>query len=183
DRNQPDVVVSNLVARIAALYPDLVADGSLLDAKDSPQRQLEKLLVAVSLSLMAQPEALRVQPGALGAQPEAPGQRESSGRGTGPLVLLVDGLDEADSDPDRPRDNPVERILPYRLPPGVAILVASRAWLSTTCLAYKLKPQTSATGSSSNSLGTGWVLSSETSLSVGCPARLPLTEIPRAAAS
>ncbi len=42
-------------------------------------------------------------------------------------MLVIDGLDEADVDPSRKHDNPVERMLPYRLPPGVVVVVASRS--------------------------------------------------------
>jgi AAA ATPase domain len=63
-----------------------------------PDRRLEELLLRVSERELA-----------------AEGKR---------LVLLLDGLDEAS--PRDARDNPVARILPYRLPEGVVIVCASR---------------------------------------------------------
>jgi WD40 repeat protein/calcineurin-like phosphoesterase family protein len=77
------------------------------DKDAPPERRLEELLVRVSQQALA-PEKKR-------------------------LVLVLDGLDEAASRDEH--DNPVARLLPYRLPKGVVVVCASRpmyphlAWL------------------------------------------------------
>lgn len=90
--DEPDVVRSNLAARIEALYP------VQRDKDAPPERRLEELLARVSDQVLG-PKKKR-------------------------LVLVLDGLDEASVRDEH--DNPVARILPYRLPRGVVVVCASR---------------------------------------------------------
>ncbi len=72
--NQPDVVVRNLVAQIAALHPRLVeAEPALVDPEAAPQRQLEKLLLAVSQARSCQAENAGERRAASGARDRRPG--------------------------------------------------------------------------------------------------------------
>jgi WD40 repeat protein/nucleoside phosphorylase/tetratricopeptide (TPR) repeat protein len=96
--DDPAKLVGSLVAQVDRLFPGArEAEG---DEKIHPAARLAAMLERVSAHALA-----------------------SSGAR---LVIVVDGLDEYDAPTDLRGGDPLAAFLPYRLPPGVSILCATR---------------------------------------------------------